>query len=311
MEGADASPPLFLFMRWVIAFAAPVILWAQDCASHVNAAQDFYLRKQYPQASGSFELALAACPQRAAILLELAKSRFMAQEFELAAGRLEELLKLQPRNAAALKLRGDVLYLLGQDKPAETSLLAAIKEEPRNPEPRYALGRIYYQQARFEESIEQLRKVLEADPNSYRAYDNLGLAYEGLNDTKRAIEYYGKALALVHKNHPEYDWVYGNMSNLMYKLGDYKQAFQFGAEAASRNPNSARNFFLTGKALAKLERWELAAKWLGQSVDLDANYSEARYQYAQALRKLGRKEEADKQLAAFRAITEKAPRNRR
>jgi len=61
--------------------------------------------------------------------------------------------------------------------------------------------------------------------------------------------------------------------------------------------NEMDGFFLTGRALGKLERWELAAKWLGQAVALDPKYAEARYQYSLALRKLGRSTEADEQLA--------------
>ncbi len=235
----------------------------------------------------------------------------MAQEFEQAKEVLGRVLAIEPRNATALKMQGDTLYLLGENIEAEKALVAAAQLDPSNPEPHYALGRIYYQQSRYDESIERLRKVLALDPKSYRAYDNLGLAYEGLNDLPQAISNYRRALELSANADPPYDWVYGNMSNMLHKAGDYEKAFQFGAEAAHRNPDSARNFFLTGRALAKLERWELAAKWLGQAATLDPKYAEARYQYAMVLRKLGRTGEADAQLAAFREINAGQTKNRR
>jgi tetratricopeptide (TPR) repeat protein len=235
----------------------------------------------------------------------------MEQAFEAAAITLGELLRLDKRNVTALKLRGDVLYLLGQEKEAEQSLLAAIEQEPRNPEPHYAVGRIYYQQNRFQDAIREFATVVELDPGSYRAHDNMGLSYEGLNDTARALQHYEKALALVHRAHPGYDWVYGNMSNLMYKLGDYRKAFQFGAEAANRNPGSWRNYYLTGRALDKLGKPELAAKWLGQAVALDGSLSEAHYVYAQVLRKLGRKEDAQRELEIFRELKAKEPQKRK
>lgn len=298
-------------MRYLLSGFLALSAFGQDCAAYLERARQTYSLKQYSQAAREFEFAAGRCPQRAAVLLDLARARFMAQEFELADTVLQQLLEIDRKNAPALKLRGDVLYLLARDKEAEQLLLQAAALDPANPEPPYALGRIYYQQSRFQEAIDQFGKVLTLDPKSYRAYDNMGLAYEGMNDTKLAMQSYEKALALVHTAHPEYDWVYGNMANLLYKLGDYRRAFQFGAEAANRNPNSARNFFLTGKALAKLERWELAAKWLGNSVNLDPKYSEARYQYATVLRKLGRNDEAQAQLKAFREITASQPRNRR
>lgn len=297
-------------MRLLLA-AIPLLLPAQDCAVRLKEASDLYGKKQYNLSTRAFELALAACPQRVPVLLNLAKSQIMEQAFEAASATLEKILHLDAKNAEALKLHGDVFYLLGQEIEAEKSLLAAIEQDPRNPEPHYALGRIYYQQNRFEQSIAQFKKVIELDPKSYRAWDNMGLAYEGLNEIPRAIEHYEKAFALVHKDHPDYDWVYGNMSNLLYKTGDYKKAFQFAAEAASRNPNSGRNFFLAGKALAKLDKPELAAKWLSQAVELDASLSEAHYQYAQVLRSLGKHEDARRRLQIFQEVKAKEPRKRR
>ena len=300
-------------MKWLVVFAATAVsAWAAgDCSALVEEAHTAYSGKQYQLAAGKLEQALGSCPLRVSLLLDLGKARFMAQEFEKASQALGRLLAAEPRNAAALKLQGDTLYLLGKNLEAEQSLLTAAQLDPANPEANYALGRIYYQQSRYDESIERLDKVLAVDPKSYRAYDNIGLAYEGLNDVPKAMAHYRRAMELSAGANPPYDWVYGNMSNLMHKAGDYKNAFQFGAEAAHRNPKSARNFFLTGRALGKLERWELAAKWLGQSVDLDPLYAEARYQYSQALRKLGRAAEADAQLAAFRKMTADQPRNRR
>ena len=299
-------------MKWLAALAAAASAWAaDDCSALVEAARAAYSGKQYQLAAGKLEQALGSCPLRVSLLLDLAKSRFMAQEFEPASEALAKLLAVEPRNAAALKLQGDTLYLLGRNQEAEQALVLAAELDPGNPEPNYALGRIYYQQSRYDESIARLRKVLELDPKSYPAYDNLGLAYEGLNDLPKALENYRRAMDLSANATPPYDWVYGNLSNLLHKSGDYKQAFQFGAEAAHRNPDSARNFFLTGRALAKLERWELAAKWLGQSVALDPKYAEARYQYSMALRKLGRGSEADEQLAAFRQIDAGRSRDRR
>ena len=270
------------------------------------------LREQgYGQSTRLFQEALPVCPQQTPVLLNLAKSQFMEQAFEAARETLEEAVRQDPINPTALKLRGDVLYLLGQEQEAEKSIVAAIKYDPGNPEPYYALGRIYYQQNRFAESIVQFSKVLERDPKSFRAYDNMGLAYEGLNDNTRAMEYYQRALALVHKDHRDYDWVYGNVSNLLYKEGNYSSAFQFAAEAANRNPNSGRNFYLGGKALARLGKPDLAAKWLQKAVALDASLSEAHYQYAQVLRKIGRSEDADRELKIFEETKATEPQKRR
>jgi tetratricopeptide (TPR) repeat protein len=78
-----------------------------------------------------------------------------------------------------------------------------------------------------------------------------------------------------------------------------------------RNPSSARNFYLTGKALAQLEKLDLAVKWLKQSVELDPAYAEPRYLLGQVLMKKGLKEEAVREFKAFEEIRAKTPRQRR
>ncbi len=77
------------------------------------------------------------------------------------------------------------------------------------------LGRIYYQEARLDYAVGQFQRVLKINPRSYKAYDNLGLCYEALGDTELAIRYYLAAIKLVEKDHPEYDWPYANLANLL------------------------------------------------------------------------------------------------
>jgi tetratricopeptide (TPR) repeat protein len=210
-----------------------------------------------------------------------------------------------------IETQGYAQYLLGNAPEAERLLAAAAEADPRGAEPLYALGRIYFQEVKLDRAIEQFRKVLALEPGNFRAYDNLGLAYEGLNDVPRALENYRKALDLVHKDHPEYDPVFANVANLLYRQGDFKGSFKYAAETASRNPNSARNFLLTGRALAALEEREQALKWLNQAVAMDPSEAGARYQLAQVYRALGRDEEADRELRALEgALAQPLPHGR-
>jgi tetratricopeptide (TPR) repeat protein len=245
------------------------------------------------------------CARRSDVLVELARAQLLVVRAEAADRTLGEILKREPRHAAALKLKGDARYLLGDAVEAERLFLAAAASDPKDPEPRYALGRVYYHQVKLELAIAEFRKVLDLDPVHYRAHDNLGLALEARGETGRALKSYEKALALVHKDHPEYDSVYANLADLLYRQGDFERSFQCAAEAASRNPASSRNSFLTGRALARLERWEVAAKWLQRALKLDPAHPAARYQLAQVYRNLGRHDEAERE---FRALEKAATR---
>ena len=60
--------------------------------------------------------------------------------------------------------------------------------------------------------------------------------------------------------------------------------------------NSALAFNNRGFAYQRLEKWESALKDHEKAVLIDPNYAEAHYDRSMALRKLGRKEEAEESL---------------
>jgi tetratricopeptide (TPR) repeat protein len=302
-------------------------------------------QKRYDGAAADLRAAAEACPQRRGLLLELAQALALQRDFDAARRAAGEFLAAEPgseqgllvladvelmslrfpecirladsilarnsKSLPALKLKANAQYLAGEESEAVASLRAAIALSPNDEEAPYSLGRIYYQQNRFEPAAAQFRRVLEINPKSYKAYDNLGLCYEALNKDEEAVRFYLKALDLVYKDHRDYEWPYANLANLLLKRGENEKAFQLAAEAAARNPNSARNFFLTGKALARLQKLDLSIKWLKRSAELDPSYPEPHYLLAQVYQKLGRNEEAQREFRVFQEISAKMPRTRR
>lgn len=281
-------------------------------AAKSDAAQQFASR-QFTFAEASLGRALASCSaeDRALLLLDLARTQLVLQHPQAALNSAEQLLAIDARNTRALKLKSDALYLLGSDDAAAQPLSEAAKIEPENPEFPYALGRIYYQQHRYAAAIPLYLRAITLDPKMYKAYDNLGLCYEAIGQNEKAAENYTKALDLVYRDHPDYDWVYANYSELLMKLGRYEQAFQFAAEAAARNPASARDCYLTGKALSKLGKWQLSIRWFRRAADLDSAYAEPHYLLAQAYRKQGAEDEARRELAVFQRLSASQPREHR
>lgn len=277
------------------------LLSADECASRLQQARQAARDQDFALAAASYRAAVTTCPFRSELLLELAKAQLMAQQVEDADQTLVRLLKVEPRHADALKLRGDTQYLLGNEAEAERLFRASSEAAPKSAEPHYALGRLFYHQTQLQQAAAEFRRAIELDPAHYRAYDNLGLTYDALNDIRAAMQSYEKALALVHKTHPTYDTVFANLADLLHRQGDFERSFQFASEAAKRNPRQARNFYLTGRALAKLARLDLAEKWLKQAVTLDPKYGAAHYQLAQIYRMQGRTEEADRALEAFQS----------
>jgi tetratricopeptide (TPR) repeat protein len=281
-----------------------------ECPSVLAQARAAYESRRFDAAAADFERGVGLCPDRGRILLFLAQAQLMGQRLEPSLQSIQRLLAGEPKNTHALKLQGDILYLLGREPDAEKSLLTALQVDPKHTASRYALARIYYQQSRFTEAVELFRKILEQEPDNYRAHDNLALCYASLHQDAEAVKHFLKALDLVYKAHPEYDTVYANAANFFLDREQYQKAFQLGMEAAKRNPSSARNFFLTGKALVKLEKQDLSVKWFKQAADLDPAYTEPHYWLAQVYRRLGQIDDADRELQKFKDLNAK-PRTKR
>ncbi|MCP5112102.1 MAG: tetratricopeptide repeat protein, partial [bacterium] len=194
---------------------------------------------------------------------------------------------------------------------AEQLFLTLLENHPDDAEAAYMLGRIYFQENRGDYAMAQFQRVLKLDPRSYRAHNNIALCYEAGGDTQMAIRHFLTAIKLVEKDHPEYDWPYSNLADLLLKQDDAERAYQAVTIAAKRNPYSARNFFLGGKALSKLGRNEDARKWLLRSADLDPSYPEPLYLLGQVYMKLGEREKAKETLTRFREVKANAPRKRK
>ena len=254
---------------------------------------------------------MTVCGPSGPLLLALGQAHLLAQHPADAVSTLDRIRAEDPDYVQALKVKAKALYLLHRDPDAEETLKRAAARAPADAEIPYDLGRIYYQLGRHTEAAALLRRATELDERAYKAWDNLGLATEALGDVAQAQQHYLKALALVYKDHPRYDVVYANFADLMIKLGNYQRAFDLAAEAAQRNPDEARNFFLAGKALVMLERSDVSVRWFEQAIALNTEYPEPYYQLAQAYRRLGRQADAERALKSFQVASARAPKDRR
>jgi tetratricopeptide (TPR) repeat protein len=243
--------------------------------------------------------------------LALANAYFMAQRLPDALEYAESVLKTEADQPAALKLKGNIEYLLGKTDDAVNVFIFLLDHYPQDADGAYMLGRIYYQEGRIDYAMGQFQRVLKIDPKSYKAYDNLGLCYQASGDAGLAIRNFLTAIKLVEKDHPDYDWAYANLASLLIDEGDAEKAYDAAAKAANRNPNSARNLYLGGKALWKLGKTDLCLNWLQRAAALDPKYPEPFYLLARVYSQLGQEDHAKAALDKFRALKAGAPRQRK
>jgi tetratricopeptide (TPR) repeat protein len=123
------------------------------------------------------------------ILLEKAKNLLENEEFEKAIKILEDLHQVNPDN--------DVKF----------SLIDTLFAYARYLNDDYVLE--------FEKSINYFKRIIDLDPENYRAYYNLGIAYFNLEKYKEALNSYETALSIK----PDYKHGYYNIG-LLYEATD-------------------------------------------------------------------------------------------
>jgi protein O-GlcNAc transferase len=295
----------------MVSVVLAVLTLGQDCQQAQTLARQAYDQRRYDQAATHFARAITACGASAPLLLALGQAQLLSQRPADAIESLDHIRSDSAEYVPALKVKAKALYLLARDAEAEDTLKRASARAPKDADIPYSLGRIYYQQSRHAEAAEMFRRATAIDAQDFKAWDNLGLASEALGDVAQAQQHYLKAISLVYKDHPEYDVVYANFADLLIKLGNFQRAFDLAAEAAERNPGEPRNLFLAGKALAQLGRSDISVRWFERAIALKPDYPEPHYQLSQAYRRLGRTEDADRELEAFQAAQLRAPKERR
>jgi tetratricopeptide (TPR) repeat protein len=84
-----------------------------------------------------------------------------------------------------------------------------------------------------EKAIACYEKMIEIEPESYRAFYNLGISYFNLGNIEKALESYNEAL----KINPDYKYCYYNIGYLYENVGELEKALNFYEKALNLDPN--------------------------------------------------------------------------
>jgi tetratricopeptide (TPR) repeat protein len=277
----------------------------------LDLAQALTAGRRFDEAIRAAARYIEADPRPVAGHLALANAYLMSARFKEAIAESVGILKEHPNEPGAMKIKANAAYLAGDVETAKDALIQLLDTHSGDEDAAYMLGRIYYQEGNVDLAIGQFDRVLKADPGSYKALDNLGLCYEALGDRERAIRHFLAAIKLVEKDHPEYEWPYTNLAELLLKSGDAQPAFDAASKAVNRNPMSPRSFYIGAKALFELGKPELAVNWLQRSLSLDESSADSWYYLARVYRKLGKNDKAAEAEAKFREWKAREPRRHR
>jgi tetratricopeptide (TPR) repeat protein len=257
---------------------------------------------EWPRAEQLLAAAIERAPASPA-LLEVIGSVFLIDRKPLNAAialkKAEAIRPLNNRMRFTLVLAYISLKHGDWARPELERLAAA---DPANPTYEYWLGRLDYDAGQYTAAIKRFTQVVGRDPGFVRAYDNLGLTYEALNQPEDALKHYRTATELNRRASQKSAWPPLNMGILLRNLGQPNEAEVLLREAAGYEDGLAQAHYQLGALLEQKGLLDEAVTELTRAAARDGAYAEPHYALARIYRQLGRTDEANAALARFERL---------
>jgi len=188
---------------------------------------------------------------------------------------------------------------------AEPQFRSAIRLDPNYAAAHYFLARLLYTRNRFDESILESKNAIAISPGLVRAYENLGLCYEGKHNLKEAEHWYLEAIHREEASENKSEWPMLDLATMLIHNDRTAEAKLYLEQALSVNPNNAQSLFQMGVLLEKSGDSQAALQRFRDAMKFDANLAGAYYHAARICQKLGRADEAQQYFAKFKKVSEK------
>lgn len=181
------------------------------------------------------------------------------------------------------------IEFLSQDKPAVAEVLAKqiLRCDPEHLSALQVLGLCKYRMERYIEAIEIFQTALEIDPTNADNYNNLGLAYSGLDYTDHAIENFKKAIELKPNA-----LFYNNIALQYRSANNYELALESIQKAIEIDATSPQIHVNLGGLYGEMKDLEKSIQALEKAIEIDPEYAAAHVDLAFANHLMGNWEKA-------------------
>ena len=169
-------------------------------------------------------------------------------------------------------------------------------EIPNDPRAWYLLGRAQYNNQSFKDAIASFRHALRLRPKYVEAENNMGLAWQGLNEPAQAKAAFAAAVEW-QGNHPSDAQPFLNLGVLLSQQNQVDQALRRLRIAASLAPDNPKIHEELGRAYEEAGSLQEAGQELEKAVGLAPNVSALHYELGRIYQREGLRDRAREQFA--------------
>jgi tetratricopeptide (TPR) repeat protein len=264
--------------------------------SFATEAEELFKNGKLLPSIESYQAAINASPQNAALYIALARVQVWAGQYEEAQANAENALLLSPENSMAHAVRAWALDFQGKNSDALTSIEQAIELDSNN-----AIAHAYRVEilidsndfTNVEKAIDVSKVALNLDPNALETRRARAYLLEATSNYEEAIQYYRSAIE-VNPNIPILHMELGR--NLRF-MGVYEDAIKEFTLANTLNPPDpepdlfiSRTYATMGDYAKALQYAETAVKNRPTDPSLHGNYGvmfSRNFLYEDAVKELG------------------------
>ena len=189
-------------------------------------------------------------------------------------------------------------YVLLNDYPdADRWIQRALTMDTNDSENWYVLGRIRYSTGKLQDAVDSFEHTLLLAPQSVKAENNLGLAYEGLNEMEKASDAYRSAISMGERSGKQSEQPMINLAILLAHRSDLDGALALLTRAVVLAPNEPRAREHLGQVYVERNQLPQAQEQLEKAVLLSPQDGRLHFQLGQVYRREGMGDKAKVEFA--------------
>src|SRR5215471_13820202 len=260
----------------------------------LNIGLAYYRQNEFLKAIAPFESVVREQPDAVQPRYLLGLCYFFAERWNEAATTLEPLWTEESDKLPYLYVLANAAHRAGQAEWDDRASAQLVKIGNNSAEYHLFAGKYHLNREEYNMAIGELEGAAKADPALAFVHFNLGVAYLRKQDYARAREEFLKDLAI----QPDLALDYDQLGEVYWQIEDDANAEKSYREVLRRDPRLVSSYLGLAKISERQQNYDAALADTAKALKIDPERTEAHYIRGQALLRLGRKEEAKKEIAA-------------
>ena len=260
-------------------------------AGYYQDAFTAYQAENYDEAIAILKEGLSAAPNDEDMAKLLGQIYFKLKNIEEAEAAFLKAVSLNPEDDLSQYYLG-LCYTLkregSQPKPAwfeaSQAFSKAVELQPDNPKYAYQYGHSLLMLKKFQQALEPLEKAYQSEEGKtdVKILTDLGIIYQSMGDSEKAIEMFEKAIQL----DPRRSVPYYYLGNLYIAEKDYQKTKTIGDKLIELQPEEGKGYSFRGYALLMAKDFAAAEATFTKAIELDP--SDGSFYYQRGLAREGK-----------------------